>query len=94
MADGPPDDYVVATGTGRTVRDFVAAAFAAAGLPGWQEHVVLDEAFVRPADAAVLVGDASRAREVLGWRPTVGFDELVVRLVRARQEQAGRPRGR
>ena len=85
MTDGPPDDYVVATGNGRTVRDFVAATFAAVGLPRWQEHVVVDEAFVRPADAAVLVGDASRAREVLGWRPAVGFDELVLRLVRARQ---------
>jgi len=90
MGDGPPEDYVVATGTGRTVRDFVAAAFAAAGLPDWQAHVVLDEAFVRPTDAAVLVGDATRACEVLGWRSTVGFDELVVRLVRAREEATGR----
>jgi GDPmannose 4,6-dehydratase len=93
MADAPPDDYVVATGQGRTVREFVEAVFAAAGLPGWQAHVVLDEALVRPSDAAVLVGDASRARQVLGWRPTVGFEELVARLVAARRAGRELPQG-
>ena len=90
MADGPADDYVVATGTGRSVEDFVRAAFTAVGLPDWRAHVVVDQALVRPIDAAVLVGDASRAREVLDWRPTVDFEELVRRLVRARQEARGR----
>lgn len=90
MADGPPDDYVVATGEGRTVWEFVRAAFAAAGLPDWEAHVVVDPALVRPTDAAVLVGDAARARRVLGWRPGVGFDELVDRLVRARSATQGR----
>ena len=90
MADGPADDYVVATGTGRSVEDFVRVAFAAVGLPDWRAHVVVDQALVRPIDAAVLVGDASRAREVLDWRPTVDFEELVRRLVRARQEARGR----
>ena len=75
------DDYVVATGEAHTVREFVAAAFARAGVPDWERRVRVDPAFVRPADAALQVGDAGRARRVLGWAPTVGFDELVGRMV-------------
>ena len=63
------------------MREFVAAAFARAGIVDWESHVVIDPAFVRPADATELVGDSSRARELLGWAPTVGFDELVGRMV-------------
>lgn len=74
-------DYVVATGVAHSVRDFVAAAFARAGIDDWESHVVIDPAFVRPADATELVGDSSRARHHLGWAPTVSFDELVGRMV-------------
>jgi GDPmannose 4,6-dehydratase len=74
-------DVVVATGEAHTVRDFVAAAFARAGIADWERHVRIDPAFVRPADIDVLVGDASRARTTLGWIPTVGFEELVGRMV-------------
>ena len=77
------DDYVVATGEGHTVRDFVAAAFARAGIDDWEPLVHTDPALTRPADAADLTGDASRARERLGWAPTVGFEELVGRMVDA-----------
>jgi GDPmannose 4,6-dehydratase len=59
----------------------VAAAFARVGIDDWEAHVVIDPAFVRPADATELVGDSSRARHHLGWTPTVGFDELVGRMV-------------
>ena len=76
-----PLDVVVATGVVHTVRDFVAAAFARVGIDDWEPLVRVDPAFVRPVDAAVLVGDATRAREVLGWSPTVGFEELVGRMV-------------
>jgi GDPmannose 4,6-dehydratase len=76
-----PSDYVVATGIAHSVRDFVAAAFARAGITDWESRVVVDPAFVRPADASELVGDSSRARQLLGWAPTVGFDELVGRMV-------------
>lgn len=86
MEEGPPDDYVVATGDGRTVRDFVGAAFAAVGIADWRSHVVVDGALVRPLDAVALVGDAGRARRVLGWQPRVHFDELVGRLVTARRD--------
>ncbi|MEO9324233.1 GDP-mannose 4,6-dehydratase [Nocardioides sp. C4-1] len=78
-----PDDYVIATGVARSVRDFVGTAFARAGVSGWERLVEVDEAFVRPADATELVGDASRARARLGWAPTIGFEEVVGRMVDA-----------
>ncbi|MGB0102353.1 MAG: GDP-mannose 4,6-dehydratase [Nocardioides sp.] len=78
-----PADYVVATGVGHSVREFVAAAFARAGVTDWEQYVVIDPEFVRPADPTELVGDASRARTELGWSPTVEFDELVGRMVDA-----------
>jgi GDPmannose 4,6-dehydratase len=75
------DDYVVATGEAHTVREFVAAAFARAGVTDWQSRVQVDPAFVRPDDAGLQVGDAAKARRVLGWAPTVDFTELVGRMV-------------
>jgi len=78
-----PGDYVVATGRAHSVRDFVAAAFAAAGIADWEALVRQDERFFRPADPTELVGDATRAREVLGWAPTVEFEEIVARMVAA-----------
>jgi GDPmannose 4,6-dehydratase len=65
------------------VRDFVAAAFAAAGIDDWRRFVRVDPAFVRPVDAVELTGNAARARDRLGWAPTVGFAEIVARMVRA-----------
>lgn len=78
-----PTDYVVATGRAHSVRDFVAAAFASAGIAEWEHLVRQDPAFFRPADPTELVGDATRAREVLGWAPTVAFEEIVARMVAA-----------
>jgi GDPmannose 4,6-dehydratase len=78
-----PDDYVVATGVAHSVREFVAAAFAAAGIDEWEHLVRTDPAFMRPADPTELVGDASRARTRLGWQPTLGFTEVVARMVAA-----------
>jgi GDPmannose 4,6-dehydratase len=75
-------DYVVATGVSHSVRDFVEAAFRAAGIDDWERRVTLDQRFVRPNDAPELVGDASRARELLGWQPQVHFEEVVARMVR------------
>jgi GDPmannose 4,6-dehydratase len=76
-----PRDYVVATGVAHSVRDFVATAFQAAGIEDWTAHVTLDPRFARPSDAPEQVGDAGRARMHLGWSPTVGFEELVRRMV-------------
>jgi GDPmannose 4,6-dehydratase len=78
-----PDDYVLATGVAHSVEDFVAAAFARAGIEDWRPLVRSDPAFVRPADPVELVGDPRRARQVLGWEPTVPFEELVGRMVDA-----------
>ena len=71
-----PDDYVVATGNTRSVKDFVEAAFGLVGLD-WKKYVQVDDAYMRPADVAELRGDATKAAEKLGWTPTVTFDELV-----------------
>lgn len=74
-------DYIVATGQAHSVEDFVQEAFAHVGIRDWQEHVTIDPALFRPADPAVLVGDASRARTILGWRPDVDFAGIVARMV-------------
>jgi GDPmannose 4,6-dehydratase len=82
MQQQTPDDYVVATGKTHSVRDFLASAIKAAGLKGEPEdYVVIDNSFKRPADVDVLVGDASKAKKVLGWQPKVNFEELVSRMV-------------
>jgi len=78
-----PDDYVVATGEAHSVREFVQAAFARAGVDDWERRVRVDPAYVRPVDATLQVGDAARIRDRLGWAPTVRFDELVGRMVDA-----------
>ena len=74
-------DYVIATGEARSVRDFVHAAFTYAGVADWESRVEVDESFVRPHDAHEQVGDASKARAVLGWAPTVSFTEMVALMV-------------
>jgi GDPmannose 4,6-dehydratase len=78
-----PDDYVIASGESHTVEELVTHAFQRVGLD-WREYVHIDESLRRgKAELHHLVGDPSRARERLGWRPTVGFKELVELLVDA-----------
>ncbi|MBA2571661.1 MAG: GDP-mannose 4,6-dehydratase [Gemmatimonadetes bacterium] len=77
-----PDDYVVATGHTYSVRDLVDTAFRRVGLD-WQEYVVQDPRFMRPAEVDLLVGDAAKARAELGWTPEVEFGELVGMMVDA-----------
>ncbi len=81
-----PVDYVVATGETHSVRELVETAFSYVGLD-WREHVVQDPRFMRPAEVDLLVGDASRARAELGWRPEVGFTALVQMMVDADLER-------
>lgn len=77
-----PDDYVIATGKTHSVRDFLSAAINAAGLKGKPEDfVIIDDAFKRPAEVDLLVGDASKAKSKLGWEPKVSFEELVLKMV-------------
>lgn len=77
-----PDDYVVATGESHSVRDFVSAAFGYLNLD-WEKYVTLDERYLRPSEVDHLLGDASKAREKLGWNPTVSFEGLVRMMVDA-----------
>jgi GDPmannose 4,6-dehydratase len=83
-----PDDYVVATGETHSVAEFCQLAFARAGLE-WESRVVLDPTLVRPAEVDRLVGDASKARRVLGWRPKTSFRGLVEMMVDADLERVG-----
>ncbi len=77
-----PDDYVVSTGETHSVREFCELAFGHVDLD-WEAHVVQDERFMRPAEVDLLIGDPSKAREVLGWRPRHTFPELVAMMVDA-----------
>lgn len=76
------DDYVIATGVSHSVRDLVTTAFAHAGLD-WEQHVVLDPKFIRPAEVEHLIGNNAKARQALGWQPNVDFTGLVKMMVDA-----------
>jgi GDPmannose 4,6-dehydratase len=71
-----PDDFVIATGEHRTVRELVVTAFEMVGLD-WEQHVEIDKAFIRPSEVNDLQGDAGKAREKLGWEPTIGFEQMI-----------------
>jgi GDPmannose 4,6-dehydratase len=88
-----PDDYVVATGQTHSVRRFCEIAFEHVGMQ-YEDHVQIDERFMRPAEVDLLIGDATKAREVLGWAPRTTFEELVTMMVDADIELlSGRLRG-
>ena len=77
------DDYVISTGETHSIRELVELAFDRVGIQDWERHVVQDPAFLRPAEVDMLVGDSSKAHDVLGWRPTVAFHQLVAMMVDA-----------
>src|SRR5262249_27040490 len=87
-----PEDYVIATGQTHSVRDLVQIACGRAGLD-WQKYVVQDPALIRRGEVDLLVGDASKARRVLGWQPQVSFPELVEMMVDADVERLQRQTG-
>lgn len=74
------EDYVIATGVDRTIGEFCRAAFEHVGLD-WQEHVVVDPKFFRPAEVNILLGDGTKAKEKLGWEPEISFEEMVQMMV-------------
>jgi GDPmannose 4,6-dehydratase len=76
------DDYVIATGVTHSVRQLVEVAFGHVGLD-WTKYVRIDSAFLRPAEVDHLIGDASKAKRVLGWQPSVSFQQLVSMMVDA-----------
>jgi len=83
------DDYVIATGEIHSVREFTELAFKEVGL-NWEDYVEVDERFLRPADVEHLCGDAAKARQKLGWRPEISFQELVSLMVEADLEKVKR----
>lgn len=76
-----PGDYVLASGETHSIEDFLTAAFAEIGIDDWKPYVRQDPEFMRPAEVDILLGDPSKAREVLGWEPEVDFQGLVKRMV-------------
>jgi GDPmannose 4,6-dehydratase len=89
LQQSQPDDYVVATGETHSVREFLDEAFGYLDLD-WKDHVVTDSQFQRPAEVDLLRGDATKAREKLGWRPKLSFRELVRLMVDADLRDARR----
>jgi GDPmannose 4,6-dehydratase len=83
-----PDDYVIATGENHSVKEFVEEAFKVVGIEDWQKYVVANESkYMRPAEVDYLIGDASKAKKVLGWKPKTSFKELVKIMVEADLER-------
>jgi GDPmannose 4,6-dehydratase len=79
-----PDDYVISTGETHSVHEFLELAFNEVGITDWQKHVVSDQpAFMRPAEVDYLIGDHSKAKDVLGWSPKTSFKELVTMMVKS-----------
>lgn len=75
-----PDDYVIATGETRTVKELVQIAFGRVGLD-WEKYVKIDPAFIRPAEVDLLIGDPAKANKKLGWKPKVSFEEMIGMMV-------------
>lgn len=84
LQQGKPDDYIVATGENHSVKEFVESAFKAVGIDDWKKYVEYDNPLhKRPAEVDYLIGDASKARKILGWEPKTSFKELVKMMVEA-----------
>jgi len=86
-----PDDYVIATGQSHSVREFLDLAFDMVELD-WKKYTKIDPRYVRPAEVDVLCGDASKARRILGWEPSMSFETLVATMIEADMELAKRER--
>ena len=76
-----PDDYVIATGEEHTIREFLEIAFKCINIDDWEKYVLQDERNMRPAEVAVLCGDSSKAREVLGWKPETSFERMIINMI-------------
>lgn len=76
-----PDDFILATGVSRTLKDFIACAFLAVGIENWEELVSIDESLIRPADVISVVGDSTKAHSILGWAPSTNFESMINQMV-------------
>lgn len=86
LQQSTPEDYVIATGETKSVRELVQAAFGHVGLD-WEKYVRVDKAFLRPAEVDLLVGDSTKAKEELGWEPSVSFESMIKMMVEADLER-------
>ena len=75
-----PDDYVISTGVSHSVRDLVQVVFDYVNL-NWENYVVVDPKFIRPAEVKLLLGESSKAKKILGWKSEINFEELVRMMV-------------
>jgi GDPmannose 4,6-dehydratase len=89
MQHNTPDDFVIATGETHSVKEFVQKAFEHAGIFNWEQYVDYDKSLTRPAEVDILIGDASKSKQVLGFEPKVKFNELVKIMVEAELEKHG-----
>ena len=87
LQQAEPDDFVIATGETHSVQEFLERTFQCVGLP-WQNYVEIDPRYMRPSEVDLLLGDASKAREKLGWYPQTTFEDLVRLMVEADWEAA------
>ncbi len=76
-----PDDFILATGKSRTLKEFVSTAFACVGITEWEKFLKLDAALSRPADVISVMGDATKAHQILGWAPITTFEEMIKAMV-------------
>lgn len=91
LQQNEPDDYVISTGETHSVKEFIEIAFSHVGL-NWQDYVKIDERFIRPAEVDLLIGDCSKAKNKLGWKPEVSFTGLVKMMVDADVERLDKDR--
>lgn len=84
-----PDDYVIATGETHSIREFLDETFSLAGIKDWEKYIGIDPKYYRPVEVEYLLGDASKAKKVLGWEPKVKFKELVKIMLEADLKAAG-----
>jgi GDPmannose 4,6-dehydratase len=87
MQHPTPDDFVIATGETHSVREFVALAFKCAGIDNWEDYVEYDKDLTRPAEVDLLIGDATKSKNILGFEPLIKFNELVKIMVNAEMDK-------
>ena len=83
MQQDEPDDFILATGESHSIGEFLEIAFDEAGIENWEDYITIDPQFFRPAEVEVLRGDATKAAEILGWKPKTSFEQLVRKMVRS-----------
>ena len=76
-----PEDFILATGTSHTLKEFVATAFQSVGIENWEKYLIIDSSLVRPADVISVVGDSRKAQQILGWSPVKTFESMIQKMV-------------